>query len=318
MVLLEKYFAPALRDRGLQDPPSYFIYTDNLTHASVSSRLASCPCMAVSPLDVAPRSKLVNLDTDPSDALHRGAISSLPLDAVNAASVRRTLADGEHLPEDAGRLLLGTDVQFRMEPRELVERMFSIAESDRGALYMADGITWGGKLYTLEGYSGPQCAGLLGDFVYLSPSTSVSSRLLLEKIMWYVRAPRKTSPPCPCCPGYHAVDQFALALAVGDAVEPRGGNGKGCMPLSLKHYTHVPRGEPPSLAEVTHYKLSTEGLQTCGMRYLESLYLKLMASTAILFFIAFIVTFATSEISGKMQRLRMSCMQQSLTWKSFV
>ena len=53
----------------------------------------------------------------------------------------------------------------------------------------ADGQPVSDVLYRMN-HSGPQCPGLLGDFVYLSPGTEVSMRNLQSKMLWYMNQPR--------------------------------------------------------------------------------------------------------------------------------
>ena len=83
------------------DRPTYVIYTDDGTHQLVGSLIDRDFS------HLADRLKLVNLDADPYDSQRLEPIRHLQLDAKNAASVRRTLADATHLPWQSRRLLLG-------------------------------------------------------------------------------------------------------------------------------------------------------------------------------------------------------------------
>ena len=40
---------------------------------------------------------------------------------------------------------------------------------------MADAVTFGRQFYTLADYAGPQCPGLIGDFVYLGRGLEIST-----------------------------------------------------------------------------------------------------------------------------------------------
>eukprot|EP00434_Breviolum_minutum_P023014 symbB.v1.2.020304.t1/scaffold1701.1/size126048/4 len=100
------------------------------------------------------------------------------------------------------------------------------------------------------------CPGLLGDFVYLSPGLEITVKNLQEKMLWYINQPRvlqRTIPPCPAScmasNGLHAIDQFALVLALGEAVRP---TGEGCFSLDAEKYSHWYPRTPKT--QVTHDK----------------------------------------------------------------
>lgn len=257
---LEQHLTSGLSAIGLP-PPWYFIYTDNSTDVSLRQLLAGSP-----DVDVVRRVNIVNLDTEPDDFQRMAPFTGLGLDPTNLASVRRTLADDALLPSEHGRLLLGTDIVFLRRPDEFLQRATHLLPHQ--ALYMADGATWGGELYTMAGYTGPQCPGLVGDFIFLSPNTRVSASVLREKMLWYrdsvANGSPGTQPECLSCPGLHAIDQFGLMLALGEAVVPQGTAG-GCSPLSLKLHQHVPSGlkVPGPLVQIAHGKLPLDGM-TCS------------------------------------------------------
>lgn len=123
--------------------------------------------------------------------------------------------------------------------------------SDDEAVYLADDFTWSGQLYELSGYQGFQCPGLLGDFLYLGARVRLSPLMVASKLLWYAVQPitaERTRPPCGWCKdhagGMHAIDQFALALAVGHATQ-----GK-CTPLNMTTHRHNPENKPVRSPEV--------------------------------------------------------------------
>lgn len=257
LCLSESNLAPAL----LTNPsfgvlPTYLIYTDNSTHAVAEELVASSERFQT----LASRTRLVNLDTDPHDAERLAPLANLSMDAKNTASVRRTLADAVYLaPSDVvgARLLLGTDVSFVRAPKILVTTAAALTGSQ--ALYMPDMRTFQGALYSIANYSGPQCSGLIGDFIYLAPAVNVSLRKLQDIMSWYGSLPRvaeRIDPPCGICAelssGLHAIDQFAWVGALGDAVSPPG--SEGCFALDGVHYAHMP-GPERFIAEAVHDKV---------------------------------------------------------------
>eukprot|EP00439_Symbiodinium_sp_Y106_P065390 s235_g10.t1 len=255
--------------------PQYVVYTDNHTHSYAQETYREFPRH---------RYKLVNLDLDPRDAtpgpnsrvqmtryfeavlprIRMAPFRYTPLDDKNRASVRRTLADSDHLSVQSGRLLLGTDVKFLHPPRDFVEAASKLPRQQ--AIYMIDRF-WEGE--TVDGQpvskvkmnrSGPQCPGLLGDFIYLSPGLQVTLENLQSKMTWYIQQPRTLDRTIPRCPqsclasnGLHAVDQFALVLALGEAVKPA---GEGCFALDAEAYSHWYPRTPRTL--VTHDKAMDE------------------------------------------------------------
>lgn len=237
--------------------PQYVVYTDNHTHSYAQETYREFPRH---------RYKLVNLDLDPRDAIRMAPFRDTPLDDKNRASVRRTLADSDHLSVQSGRLLLGTDVKFLHPPSDFVDAASKLPREQ--AIYMIDRF-WEGE--TVDGQpvskvkyrmnrSGPQCPGLLGDFIYLSPGLQVTLENLQSKMTWYIQQPRTLDRTIPRCPqsclasnGLHAVDQFALVLALGEAVKPA---GEGCFALDAEAYSHWYPRTPRTL--VTHDKAMDE------------------------------------------------------------
>ncbi|CAJ1357974.1 unnamed protein product [Effrenium voratum] len=245
--------ATLMANHAFGHPPEYVVYTDNHTHSHAQGVFQDFPWH---------RYQLINLDTDPRDPIRMAPFNKSEFDDKNLASVRRTLADSDHLSVSSGRLLLGTDIKFLQKPDDFTEAAASLKEHE--AIYMIDRF-WQGEtadgqpvsdvLYRMN-HSGPQCPGLLGDFVYLSPGTEVSMRNLQSKMLWYMNQPRlltRTIPPCPAScmasNGLHAIDQFALVMALGEAVRPA---GQGCFPLDAEKYSHwYPR---TTKTQVTHDK----------------------------------------------------------------
>mmetsp|Transcript_116876 Transcript_116876/g.330674 ORF Transcript_116876/g.330674 Transcript_116876/m.330674 type:complete len:148 (-) Transcript_116876:9-452(-) len=103
MCLAERHLEPAVRT-ATGASISYVIYTDAATHELVFGAIMLYFSHLVG------RLKLINLDEDHQDELRLQPISGVDLDVVNAACVRRALADTAHLPSQSGRLLLGLDV----------------------------------------------------------------------------------------------------------------------------------------------------------------------------------------------------------------
>ena len=65
-------------------------------------------------------------------------------------------------------------------------------------LVLVDGEAFKGVPYTLPAYPGPQCPGLVGDFVYLGPGLQISISSLQAKAQWYANLPvtsGRTEPP---------------------------------------------------------------------------------------------------------------------------
>merc|ERR1719491_494130 len=178
MCHVERNLAPELlSSRAFGALPYYVIYTDNQTDLLLAERLEEAMPKQAS------RVKLVNLDLDAEDGRRMAPFRELELDSKNLCSVRRTLADTAHLPASAGRLLLGADVTFTTPPGAFVRRAASLRKGT--ALYMAEMCWRKGELYTVANYTGPQCAGLLGDFIYLAPGVDVTRENLQGKMMWY-------------------------------------------------------------------------------------------------------------------------------------
>lgn len=150
-------------------------------------------------------------------------------------------------------MLLGSDVKFLGIPVDFLDEAAHLANGQ--ALYMVDRF-WTGimpdgspasKTKYKMNYAGPQCPGLLGDFIYMSPGVETTVKNLREKMIWYAKQPRTPARCIPACPpatalskGLHAIDQFALSMALGEAVVPQG--EKGCFSLDTDKYSHwLPR-----------------------------------------------------------------------------
>eukprot|EP00931_Biecheleriopsis_adriatica_P073615 TRINITY_DN47864_c0_g1_i1.p1 TRINITY_DN47864_c0_g1~~TRINITY_DN47864_c0_g1_i1.p1 ORF type:complete len:556 (+),score=89.42 TRINITY_DN47864_c0_g1_i1:158-1825(+) len=267
LCLAERFLKPAVQ-HTMCTKPSYVVYTDHGTHEAVERLLLR----DFADLD-ASRIKVINLDEDEFDNERLEAVRSLRLDPVNAASVRRTLADAAILPSQSGRLLLGLDVSFLAIPQELFRRVAELRY--RQALYMIDFFHDPDEdayvPYTLTGYVGPQCPGLLGDFVFLGPGVNISVASIKAKALWYAEqpcVPWRTVPPSQgnIRTAYHGIDQFALSLAVGEAVEPPGPGG--CLQLPQDQYLHRGGiGRPPlQLVEAIHDKV----LSSCGSKCFDT------------------------------------------------
>ena len=108
------------------------IYTDSQTHSYAQEIFQGFPWH---------RYELINLDLDPRDALRMAPFRREDFDDKNWASVRRTLADCDHLDVRKlgqrlflhfwlrkGRLLLGTDVKFLQRPVDFIEAAQSLRE----------------------------------------------------------------------------------------------------------------------------------------------------------------------------------------------
>jgi len=250
----EKNLAPALVGHSVFGyAPEYVVYTDNHTHAYAAETFHGFPSH---------RYELINLDMDPKDLIRMAPFNKSDFDDKNLASVRRTLADADHLDPKKGRLLLGTDIKFLQQPMDFIDAAAQL--NDQQAIYMVDrfwqGETADGQPVSNVKYrmntTGPQCPGLLGDFVYLSPGLEITVKNLQEKMLWYINQPRvlqRTIPPCPAScmasNGLHAIDQFALVLALGEAVRPA---GEGCFSLDAEKYSHWYPRTPKT--QVTHDK----------------------------------------------------------------
>eukprot|EP00971_Amphidinium_carterae_P330035 6462887-Amphidinium_carterae.1 len=108
---VEANLAPALvAAEFIQVLPDYVIYTDNNTHVHTQRWKES-----IAEADRS-RVRLINLDEDPKDSLRMAPFVALGVDDKNLVSIRRTLADADHLSSTTSRLLLGTDVTFLTEP----------------------------------------------------------------------------------------------------------------------------------------------------------------------------------------------------------
>merc|ERR1712187_221003 len=95
----------------------------------------------------------------------------------------------------------------------------------------------------------------------------ITTDSLLSKMEWYLEQPVnefRTSPPCLWCvkesSGMHALDQFAVMMALGDAVSPKGGGG--CIPLGFEKHRHSWKEPRPLGTQVVHDKIITFALDS--------------------------------------------------------
>jgi len=259
----EAYLAPALlAAEFIEVLPNYLIYTDHRTHPHAQSWVEKLPEVDRS------RIHLVNLDEDPQDKFRLAPFSSVRLDAKNFVSIRRTLADGDHLPTDSSRLLLGTDVSFLANPVTFISEASKLSQGQ--AMYMSDDVSFRGQKYTMKFYDGPQCAGLLGDFIFLAPGVQLGVGLLQEKMRWYLEHPYNTEPPCDYClrhmeaHPFHAIDQFAMVMALGEATAVDGSGGCIALPEPQFHSSgRCNESGYRDTAEVVHDKCKPSG-STCS------------------------------------------------------
>eukprot|EP00928_Gymnodinium_smaydae_P009400 TRINITY_DN13514_c0_g1_i1.p1 TRINITY_DN13514_c0_g1~~TRINITY_DN13514_c0_g1_i1.p1 ORF type:complete len:342 (+),score=46.50 TRINITY_DN13514_c0_g1_i1:174-1199(+) len=128
---------------------------------------------------------------------------------------------------------------------------------------------YGNEKYTLPAHDGPQCPGLLADFVYLGPGLHIGVADLQEAARWYASLPLyppRTDPPIAGTPDYmnelHALDQFALNLAIAEAVVPKG--HLGCFPLHHSRYLHVGLGPRPGVADTEAEVVHDKTVSSCG------------------------------------------------------
>mmetsp|Transcript_8239 Transcript_8239/g.19377 ORF Transcript_8239/g.19377 Transcript_8239/m.19377 type:complete len:367 (+) Transcript_8239:52-1152(+) len=257
--LAETHLSPSLFAADfIQVLPDYLVYTDSRTHSVGQAWIEELPAADRS------RIRLVNLDEDADDANRMQPFLKLGLDQKNLMSVRRTLADGKHMSTDSSRLLIGTDISFLSEPQSFIAKAAKLLRGQ--AMYMVDDASWEGRLYRVSDYQGPQCAGLLGDFIFLTPGVALTASLLQEKMLWYANQPvvaDRIDPPCDLCSrtdvssGLHGIDQFAMSMALGQATAY--GDVPGCVALPSSRYSMGPRS--PSL-EVVHDKIISSHL--CG------------------------------------------------------
>eukprot|EP00927_Polykrikos_kofoidii_P038276 TRINITY_DN32601_c0_g1_i1.p1 TRINITY_DN32601_c0_g1~~TRINITY_DN32601_c0_g1_i1.p1 ORF type:complete len:387 (+),score=25.60 TRINITY_DN32601_c0_g1_i1:66-1226(+) len=270
---VERQLAPTLRKhRAFKTSPLYVIYTDNRTHADVHHVIHRSKSIAIDVMRRGSGVRVLNLDNpatntrlNASGRAEARVLEGLSVDAKNHAAVRRVFADAALLPANSGRLLLGTDISFTASPWGLLNRAALLNSSQ--ALYMADRFYFGGPLYTLLNYKGPQCRGLIGDFVWLGPGLRLDPERLAAKMWWYMYSAMQdpTDPPCKAlCSlsnNLHAMDQFALNLAVAEASVPVG--YRGCHPLSRSYMQPSARkisllGREGRKIEAVHFK------QPCG------------------------------------------------------
>mmetsp|Transcript_36436 Transcript_36436/g.79705 ORF Transcript_36436/g.79705 Transcript_36436/m.79705 type:complete len:357 (+) Transcript_36436:34-1104(+) len=249
LCLAERNLAPVVRS-VLSSSPSYVLYTDRSTNALVSKLLLMFPNITVNK-----RVRLVNLDRrNAEDEKRMSEFRRLGLGDEDLASVRMLMADGAYLPTSAGRLLLSTDVSFLQPAKLLVEEALRLQSGQ--ALYMVDDKTWGGVRYTLPGFKGPQCPGLLSGMVFLTPGLEITSESLVSKMRWYSEQPvaaERTMPECLLCldqdlsSGLHAIADFGLMMAVGEA----SGGPENCHPISSTQYQYLPSSKDRPFLEAT-------------------------------------------------------------------
>ncbi len=80
------------------------------------------------------------------------------------------------------------------------------------------------QLYRVSNYSGPQCPGYLGDFLYLPPGFPIRASDVEAKMHWYASLPKtlsridtKHTAFLQYSNGFHAIDAIAMSLAVAEA-----------------------------------------------------------------------------------------------------
>lgn len=160
----EQRLTPLLvREPAFGTQPKYVVYVD---HSSEGHVVVAMRNMGIA----GQRLSIVNLDKDPGDAYRLAQVSGLAsLDQLNQASVRRALADSVHLPPSHARLLLGTDISFIQDP---VDFTYAAARllCNQAAYLLDDRFP-----FFMNSYVGPQCPGMLGDFVYSSPGLNVDT-----------------------------------------------------------------------------------------------------------------------------------------------
>jgi hypothetical protein len=246
------------------DLPRYYVYTTNTSHPIVEDTLQKHMRGDYN------RVKLINLDLDteshnmadftPGKKVDvMGTTHVLPaLDVLSLLCLRRDLADITYLPSDQPRLLIGTDVSFARPAFGFVDAAAQLKNNQ--VLYMWDPNDFHGKPYILRGWHGAQCPGLLGDFYYLSPGKLLSHENYVNKTWWYLAQPvtgDRTVPsfydkrPEP----YHAIDQWVLALYLGEWTNPP---MKGCFRLNPNYYRHQPQQYGQCL-EAVHDKAIRSG-----------------------------------------------------------
>merc|ERR1719343_1532132 len=110
------------------------------------------------------------------------------------------------------RLLVGSDISVLRAPTELIHRVATLENDQTPAWYAVDRLSFGMKLYRMTAWPGPQCPGLLGDFMYLSAGIHVTIDNILSKMLWYLQQPidlNRTDPPSQTlmkvAKGHHAV-----------------------------------------------------------------------------------------------------------------
>lgn len=242
LCLVRHNLVPRMTAKGFSYP-EIIVYVDNSTSDQVSKLLCKLGHFCASPT-------LINLDLDQELANDVNIFKPFAQDVTNIASIRRLLADAKYLNNGRPRLLLGTDVSV-LRPDAFVAEASELPPD--GALYMSDTYTFSNQFYTITNYTGPQCPGLLGDFVYLGPAVHLVSDVVKDKLRFYGSKPpnaQKVQPPCGPCAlngGYHAIDQFALNLAVGEATKAK------CKTLDVQKYIHW-TGKM-KFAEAVHDKL---------------------------------------------------------------
>jgi len=248
MCQIEDRLAPAtLAHPFFGQLPSYMVYTDNRSDAPVREFLNSYR-------DIASKNRVqvINLDFDAAENRRISEFQFLKLEPVNAASLRRAFADMIYLPAGRPKLLLGLDVSFLGDPVELLET--AAHHPTQSVVYMASP----GWPYKIRGYVGPQCPGMIGDFIYVNPGTPFDMDSFTEKVKWYASLPvnsERHTPPCTIPNlGYGAIDQFARMLMlsewVASAQPDANGSPGSCLALSSKYLHAGNGGRPPSGGEV--------------------------------------------------------------------
>ncbi|CAE8725005.1 unnamed protein product, partial [Polarella glacialis] len=242
---VEAFLMPAVLDTSFFDTLlTYTVYVDDFSQHMVANVIIG--------RGLHERTTLINLDSDGAEharmelaGINRSDIS----DREALYSIRRVLADAEHLPPGSARLLLDTAVAFQGMPAGFIDVVRGL--KDGQAAYMlqrepACFYGWPLPEYTLRAWQGPQCPGLMDNFVYLSPGLSLTLEDIASRLSWYLTLPptlSRHSPPCACCDHGKRAGQFALMLALGAG---------GCVALDEKAF--VDGDELTVETQVSHSK----------------------------------------------------------------
>ncbi len=151
-------------------------------------------------------------------------------ETVDRICILRLLNDFRHIPVSANRLFVGCDVFFVAPPDEILSACWSTSRTG-DLLYMVDGHTFGGAMYTLRHFHGPHLAGLLGDFYYLPPRVALSEAAIKGCLRLVDGWPAQE---CRYVPAIHyrstQSEQQALSILLAQA---------RARPLPTERYSHI-------------------------------------------------------------------------------